>query len=119
MMIAMAKPAYVAIKDYSATKPVIIFTPSRKQCRLTASDILSHCLADDDQDQFLNISLDELQKHLDHVTDKDLVETLTHGVGFYHEALDKQDKKIVERLFEAGAIQLLIASRVSPSLLSI
>lgn len=108
----MSKPAYVAIKDYSLTKPVIIFTPSRRQCRLTANDILSHCLADDDQDQFLNYELEKLQEHLDHVSDQELVETLKHGIGFYHEALDKQDKKIVERLFEAGAIQILIASRV-------
>lgn len=113
LMIAMAKPAYVAIKDYSSTKPVIIFTPSRRQCRLTANDILSHCIADDNQDQFLNYELEKLQPHLDHISDQDLVETLKHGIGFYHEALDKQDKKIVERLFEAGAIQVLIASRVS------
>jgi pre-mRNA-splicing helicase BRR2 len=111
-MIAMSKPAYIAIKDYSPTKPVIIFSPSRRQCRLTANDILLHCLADDNQDQFLNIDPEQLKEHLDHVTDQELVETLTHGIGFYHEALDKQDKKIVERLFEAGAIQVLIASRV-------
>ncbi|KAG8811095.1 DEIH-box ATPase [Serendipita sp. 399] len=111
LMITMSKPAYIAIKEYSPTKPVIIFTPSRKQSRMTANDILSHCLADDDQDQFLNYDPEQLKQHLDHVSDQDLVECLSHGVGFYHEALDKQDKKIVERLFEAGAIQVLIASR--------
>ena len=112
LMIAMSKPAYVAIKEYSPTKPVILFAPSRRQCRLTANDILTHCLADDDQDRFLNLEKEELQKHLEHVSDPGLIETLGHGIGFYHEALDKQDKKIVERLFEAGAIQVLIASRV-------
>ncbi|KAG8794998.1 DEIH-box ATPase, partial [Serendipita sp. 398] len=111
LMIAMSKPAYIAIKEYSSTKPVIVFTPSRKQSKLTANDILSHCLADDDQDQFLNYDPEKLKEHLDHVSDQDLVESLSHGVGFYHEALDKQDKKIVERLFEAGAIQVLVASR--------
>lgn len=110
----MSKPAYIAIKDYSPSSPVIIFVPSRKQCSLTANDILTHCLADDNQDLFLNYELEKLKEHLDHISDQQLVETLSHGVGFYHEALDKQDKKIVERLFEAGAIQLLIASRVSP-----
>jgi pre-mRNA-splicing helicase BRR2 len=116
LMIAMSKPAYVAIKDYSPTKPVIIFAPSRRQCRLTANDILSHCLADDNQDQFLNYDPEQLKEHLNHVDDQELVETLSHGIGFYHEALSKQDKKIVERLFEAGAIQVLIASRVSSCL---
>lgn len=112
LMIAMSKPAYISIKEYSPTKPVIIFAPSRRQCRLTANDILTHCLADDNQDQFLNYDPEKLKEHLDHISDQELVETLTHGIGFYHEALDKQDKKIVERLFEAGAIQVLIASRV-------
>ena len=46
-----------------------------------------------------------------HVNDKALAETLQHGVGFYHEALSKQDKRIVEELFESGAIQVVVASR--------
>jgi pre-mRNA-splicing helicase BRR2 len=38
---------------------------------------------------------------------------LKHGIGYYHEALDKQDKCIIQRLFESGAIQVLVASKVS------
>lgn len=113
LMIAMSKPAYLAILEYSATTPVIIFVSSRRQCRLTADDLLTHCDADDKPDRFLNIEEDDLQPHLDHVNDQGLVETLKHGVGYYHEALNKQDKRIVERLFQSGAIQVLIASKVS------
>lgn len=112
-MIAMAKPAYLSIVEHSPTKPVIVFVPARRQCRLTVDDLLAYCAADGKDDRFLNIELSELQKHLDHLTDQGLVECLKHGIGFYHEALSKQDKKIVERLFEAGAIQVLVASRVS------
>ena len=111
-MIAMSKPAYLAIVEHSSTKPVIIFVPSRRQCRLTVDDILTHCSADDNGDRFLHIEVDDLQPHLDHINDKSLVETLKHGIGYYHEALDKQDKRIVERLFQSGAIQVLIASKV-------
>ncbi|KAF8707564.1 Sec63 protein, partial [Rhizoctonia solani] len=111
LMIAMAKPTYIAIKDYAPTKPVIAFVPSRRQCRLTADDILTYCAADGDEDRFLNIEMADLQPHLERVSEPGLVETLKHGVGYYHEALSKQDKRIVERLFEAGAIQLVIASR--------
>jgi len=116
LMIAMSKPAYLAIREYSPSKPVIIFVSSRRQCRLTADDILTHCNADEKGDQFLNIELDDLQPHLDHISDPGLVETLKHGVGYYHEALDKQDKRIVQRLFESGAIQVLIASKVCVAL---
>jgi pre-mRNA-splicing helicase BRR2 len=113
LMIAMAKPAYLAIKEYSPSKSVIIFVPSRRQCRLTVDDILIHCFADDNSSLFLNIEVEDLQPHLDHITDKGLVETLRHGVGYYHEALDKQNKRIVQRLFESGAIQVLISSKVA------
>ena len=112
LMIAMSKPAYLAIVEYSPTKPVIAFVPSRRQCRLTVDDILTHCAADDKPDRFLNLELEELQLHLDHLSDKALAETLKHGIGYYHEALSKQDKLIVHRLFESGAIQVLVASMV-------
>ena len=109
----MSKPAYLAIKEHSPTKPVVIFVPSRRQCRLTVDDLLTHCAADEKPDLFLNIELEDLQPHLDHINDKGLVETLKHGIGYYHEALDKQDKRIVQRLFESGAIQVLVASKVN------
>jgi pre-mRNA-splicing helicase BRR2 len=112
LMIAMSKPAYLAIVEYAPTKPVIIFVSSRRQCRLTVDDILTHCAADDNSDRFLNIEEADLQPHLDHIRDQSLVETLKHGIGYYHEALDQQDKRIVERLFQSGAIQVLIASKV-------
>lgn len=111
-MIAMSKPAYLAVTEYSPTKPVIIFVPSRRQCRSTASDILLHCLADGNEDRFLNIEEADLRPHTDHITDNALADSLKHGVGYYHEAMNRQDKRIVERLFESGAIQLLVASRV-------
>jgi len=112
LMISMSKPAYLAVLEYSPTKPVIIFVSSRKQCRLTADDIIAHCGSDENSKRFLNIEEEDLQPHLDHITDKGLVETLRYGIGYFHEALDKQDKRIVERLFKAGAIQVMIASRV-------
>ena len=115
LMIAMSKPAYLAIGEYSATRPVIIFVPGRQQCRMTAEDLLVHCGADDDEDRFLNAELSDIQPHLDHISDRGLVDTLKHGIGLYHEALSKQDKRIVERLFQSGAIQVLIASKVTSS----
>ena len=110
LMIAMSKPA---IKEHSPTKPVVIFVPSRRQCRLTVDDLLTHCAADENSDLSLNIELEDLHPHLDLINDKSLVEILKHGIGYYHEALNKQDKRIVQRLFESGAIQVLVASKVS------
>ena len=101
-MIAMSKPAYLAIVEYSPTKLVIIFVPSRRQCRLSVDDLLTHCSADHKPDRFFNIELEDLQPHLDHVHDAGLAEVLKHGIGYFHEALGPQDKRIVQRLFESG-----------------
>lgn len=111
LMIAMAKPAYIAITQHADNKPAIVFVPSRKQCKLTAVDLITYCIADDKAHQFLRCKPEEITSILERVQDKSLVETLQHGIGFYHEALSKQDKKIVEQLYESGAIQVLIASR--------
>ena len=111
LMIQMARPAYLAIAEYSPEKPVLVFVPSRKQCRLTANDLLAYCLADEDPDRFLNIERSELAPHLEHVSDLDLRETLEQGIGFYHEGMSRQDKRIVERLYTSGAIQIVVASK--------
>ncbi|KAG0354547.1 DEIH-box ATPase [Podila minutissima] len=110
-MIAMAKPTYTAIVTHSPEKPVLVFVPSRKQCRLTVNDLLTFCAADDKPDRFLHCDRDVLQAHLEHVQDKKLAEALEHGIGYYHEALSKGDKRVVEKLFEIGAIQVVVASR--------
>lgn len=80
---------------------------------MTALDILSYCATEGREDRFLNITKEELQPHLDHIVDPTLAEVVALGVGFYHEAMDRQDKRIVEHLFDQGAIQLIVASKVS------
>ncbi|KAF9473551.1 hypothetical protein BDN70DRAFT_899669 [Pholiota conissans] len=85
--------------------------PSRRQCRMTVDDFLTHCSADNLPGLFLNMELEDLQPHLDHFNDKGLVATLKHGIRYYHEAFDKQDKRIVQRLFESGTVQVLVASK--------
>lgn len=115
LMIAMAKPAYLAITEYAPNSPILAFVPSRKQAKLTANDILAYALADSDREggesRFLNIEAQDLRPHLERVHDRELAEVLEHGVGYYHEDLSRADKRIVERLYEAGAIQVVIASR--------
>lgn len=111
LMIQMAKPAYLAITEYAEERPVIVFVPSRKQCRTSAQDLLQYCLADQDPDRFLNIEKEDLEPHLSKISDEDLRETLRNGIGFYHESMTKQDKFIVERLYSLGAIQVVVASK--------
>ncbi|KAL8642146.1 MAG: hypothetical protein Q9228_001138 [Teloschistes exilis] len=111
LMLAMAKPTYSAIVHMSPDKPAMIFVPSRKQARATALDLLAACIADDDEDRFLHTSVQEISKLLNHVNEKALAESISHGIGFYHEALSRDDKRIVSHLYSVGAIQVMVASR--------
>ena len=111
LMLAMVKPTYSTIMQMSPDKPAIIFVPTRKQVRSTAVDLQSACVADDDEDRFLHASMEDIQPLLDRIQELALVESLSHGIGYYHEALNDGDKKIVSHLYKIGAIQVLIASR--------
>jgi pre-mRNA-splicing helicase BRR2 len=112
-MLSMVKPAFLALTEMAQNKPAIVFVPSRKQCRITANDLASYCLAETNPRRFLNMTEAELQPHLDHLHDQGLVECLKFGIGYYHEALSKQDKRIVSSLMSAGAIKVMVASKVS------
>jgi len=111
LMLAMAKPTYVAINELSPDQPALVFVPSRKQTRSSARDILAACLADDDEDRFLHVDVEQLRPLLERVQEEALAEALSHGVGYYHEALSQSDKRIVLHLYKQGAIQVLVASR--------
>ncbi|MCJ1397036.1 DEIH-box ATPase [Xylographa trunciseda] len=111
LMLAMAKPTYSAILQMSQNKPVIVFVPSRKQARHTALDLLSACIADDDEDRFLHASVDEIVPLLERIHERALAESISHGIGYFHEALSSSDKRIVSHLYSIGAIQVMVASR--------
>ena len=63
LMIAMSKPEYLAIMEYTPTRPAIVFIPSRHQCHLTIDNLLLHCTSDNNPDWFLNIDKADLQLH--------------------------------------------------------
>jgi pre-mRNA-splicing helicase BRR2 len=111
LMLAMSRPAYQSILTLSPDKPALVFVPSRKQTRSTAMDLLAACAMDDDEDRFLNADAEELAPLLSRIQEQTLATALSHGVGYYHEALSLSDKRIVSHLFSIGAIQVLLASR--------
>ena len=110
-MMAMTSSAYSSIFQLSADKPALVFVPGRKQVRTTALDLLSACILDDDDDRFLHISTEELKPFMEQVHKCALADSLSHGIGYYHEALSTNDKRIVSHLFKIGAIQVMLASR--------
>jgi len=109
-LLAMSRPVYQSIKHYSPDKPVIVFVPDRKQARMTAIDLLLHAAADDKPKRFLHVSDDAMKPHLAAAREKSLKQTLEYGVGFLHEGFSNTERAVIERLFEAGAIQVIVAT---------
>ncbi|KAF5334550.1 hypothetical protein D9757_015127 [Collybiopsis confluens] len=102
LMLAMSKPAYLGNRICAVKKAMS--TDGRQ--------LTSACGAAEEQaDRFLHVEAEDLEVHLAHLTDEGLKETLRHGIGYFHEALSKQDRRIVQRLFESGAVQVLVASK--------
>ena len=111
LMLAMTKPTYQAILQHASDKPAMVFVPSRKQVRATASDLLAACVADDDEDRFLHTDLESIAPLLEKVKERSLALSLSHGIAYYHEALSVGDKRIVDHLFSQGAVQVMLVSR--------
>ncbi|RCI07855.1 hypothetical protein L249_5800 [Ophiocordyceps polyrhachis-furcata BCC 54312] len=111
LMLSMAKPAYLAITQMSPDKPAIIFVPNRKQTRATTRDLMAACAVDGDEDRFLHAEVEQMRPLLDRIHEEALAEALSHGIGYYHEALSQSDRRIVKHLYDNGAIQVLVASR--------
>ena len=111
LMMAMARPTYSSILQLSPDKPALVFVPNRKQVRTTALDLLSSCIIDDNEELFLHTTVEEISPLLEHINERALAESITHGIGYYHEALTTSDKRIVSHLFKIGAIQVMLASR--------
>ena len=110
-MNSMNKPAFIDIKKFAGGLSTLIFVSSRRQTRLTAQEIIALTMNDFAQKSpYLKIDSDELSIILDNISDSVLRETLAFGIGMHHAGLIKDDRVIVEELFESGKIQILVAT---------
>ncbi|XP_065175302.1 U5 small nuclear ribonucleoprotein 200 kDa helicase-like [Sycon ciliatum] len=109
-LLAMIKPTYNAILKHAPAEPALIFVPSRKQARLTALDIMAYVAADNKPLRFLHCEASDLKPYLSKIKDKTLHEMIPQGVAYLHEGLSEVERKAIEALFNAGAIQVVVAS---------
>ncbi|BHF63398.1 hypothetical protein SprV_0200639000 [Sparganum proliferum] len=140
-LLAMNKLVFQAINRYACApsalgsgqplqhKPTIIYVPSRRQAQRTALDLITMYAAasavaastvssssGQQTSKFIALSgqLEEaLEKAAAQITDTALAEILRHGggVAYLHRALSKNDRRLVEALFAAGALHTLVMSR--------
>jgi len=111
LMQSMNRPTFLAIKNHSPTKPVIVFVASRRQTRLTAKDLINYCGMEDNPRRFLKFDSEEdLQLTLSTVKDAALKESLSFGIGLHHAGLVESDRTLSEQLFANNKIQILVAT---------
>ncbi|POR38815.1 Putative helicase mug81 [Tolypocladium paradoxum] len=110
LMQSMNRPTFLAIKNHSPHKPVIVFVASRRQTRLTAKDLINFCGMEDNPRRFLRMDEDDLQLNLTRVKDDALKEAINFGIGLHHAGLVESDRQLAEELFLNNKIQILVAT---------
>ena len=110
LMQSMNRPTFLAIKNHSPDKPVIVFVASRRQTRLTAKDLINYCGMEDNPRRFVQMSEEDLQLNLSRTKDEALREALSFGIGLHHAGLVESDRQLAEELFANNKIQILVAT---------
>src|ERR1700712_1813218 len=110
LMQSMNRPTFLAIKNHSPEKPVIVFVASRRQTRLTAKDLINYCGMEDNPRRFVRMSEDDLELNLARVKDDALREAVNFGIGLHHAGLVESDRSLSEELFANNKIQILVAT---------
>jgi pre-mRNA-splicing helicase BRR2 len=134
-MLAMSKPVYNSIVNNTRTSfsrsgfssssfhqkqhpPVIVFVPSSKQAQLSAIDLITFALAENDPYKFVpskrrrhtgkTNEVLPLDEDLPGEKDSALEETLAAGVGYIHDAQSMITRSFVLNLYAKGLIQVLV-----------
>lgn len=105
-MLAMAKPLYNTVANQAEKKPVVVFVPSAKQAQLSAIDLITFALAENDPKKFVALSeKDGVDLPLE---DAALLHTMENGVGYCTDTMATRNREYVLNRFAAGKLQVLI-----------
>ncbi|KAL9656222.1 hypothetical protein ABK040_007838 [Willaertia magna] len=108
--LAMSKPAYRIIKRRAENNPTIIFVSSARQATFVATEFITQLHNDIDGTSLFVGDQQMINESLDKLASKPLQEAISYGIGLYHESLDVSDKEQIEKLYNAGALKILIAT---------
>lgn len=116
---AMAKPAHAAITragSEDTSGGILIFVPSRAQCRITAQDLITQCALEMETEVgYLpaGISQEFLDQHRVQLRDASLIDFILKGIGFFHEGIRREDRHLMVELYAEGVLRVLIVPRES------
>lgn len=111
---AMMKHVHAAISS-GAGEPVIIFVPSRSQCRTVANDLVTQCAMEMQMQAYLpsHMTAHDIEPYLLRLYDKSLVDLVSRGIGLFHDGLSKSDKLLMLELYSERIIRVLVVPRDS------
>jgi pre-mRNA-splicing helicase BRR2 len=112
MILAMIKPAYLAVKSFQGGSS-LVFVPTRKQCVDIAFEFSK--LAETDNVSFLNTDVSEIEPLLKKVTDDTLKTFLKLGIGLYYRNMSSAERKVVQTLQSGGALSVMFSTRDTAS----
>lgn len=111
MILSMIKPCYSYLKANTTleSQRSLVFVPSRTHCVEVGIEILQ--LAAYDNWKLERSERDDLDPYLNKVVDVALREALSNGIGYYYSGMNATDKLIVEKLFNANLLTILVATQ--------
>lgn len=115
-MMLMNEICYEKVMERVEKHQVLVFAHSRKETARTAKIIRDMALAQDKLGQFVKEESESKKILLEVIVDKklavskDLQDLVPYGIGIHHAGLSKDDRTLVEDLFAAGHIQVLVST---------
>lgn len=100
-------------QQVQSSNQIIVFVHSRKETAATCRVFIDKAIDEEITDLFLKpgtASHEIVQAELPEVDGKDLANLLEHGLGIHHAGMTRNDRQLVEALFEAGHIKVLVST---------
>ena len=112
------KITYDIVKERIGSKQVLIFVHSRRETSKTGFLIKDFCEKDETvnlknglmQENKLNELLEILKVEDGNISSNELKQLLPFGIGIHHAGLTRDDKGLVEELFNNGYLQVIIST---------
>lgn len=108
----MIGPSFEAVSNMDEDKgeeKAIVFVSNRRQCVDISAEFIRRLKQE--QYSWLRTEEDSISPYISRIRDPTLKQCLKYGIGCYYESMAKKDRNMVERLFEAGALSCLIATK--------
>jgi antiviral helicase SLH1 len=111
---AMAKPCHAAIKTAGPDGSAMVFVPSRGQCRPIAMSLITQAALESATGRgYMTSAIAEaiVAHHLVRFRDSSLRDFVSSGVGFFHDGIGREDRRLTLELYAEGIIRVLLVSR--------